>query len=157
VNALPVRSDFHSVRGGDIVGEHTVMFIGEGERVEITVRSGSRANVCPRGASSRALPREQGTRPLRHAGRAGARVVRISYHPASVPAGLLRPYLVDSLEHLVGLLKRLRGIHGDHPVEQPLIIRPIRLGSFGRGALTCSAIKPDTDSASNGRLPVSIS
>src|SRR5467141_627226 len=34
---------FHSVRGGDIVGEHTVMFIGEGERVEITVRSGSGA------------------------------------------------------------------------------------------------------------------
>jgi 4-hydroxy-tetrahydrodipicolinate reductase len=37
---------FHSVRGGDIVGEHTVMFIGEGERVEITVRSGSRATYA---------------------------------------------------------------------------------------------------------------
>lgn len=33
---------FHAVRGGDIVGEHTVMFAGVGERVEITVRSGSR-------------------------------------------------------------------------------------------------------------------
>jgi 4-hydroxy-tetrahydrodipicolinate reductase len=33
---------FHAVRGGDIVGEHTVMFAGEGERVEVTVRSGSR-------------------------------------------------------------------------------------------------------------------
>ena len=33
---------FHAVRGGDIVGEHTVLFAGEGERVEITVRSSSR-------------------------------------------------------------------------------------------------------------------
>ena len=32
----------HAVRGGDIVGEHTVMFAGLGERVEITVRSSSR-------------------------------------------------------------------------------------------------------------------
>ena len=33
---------FHAIRGGDIVGEHTVMFAGQGERVEITVRSQSR-------------------------------------------------------------------------------------------------------------------
>jgi 4-hydroxy-tetrahydrodipicolinate reductase len=33
---------FHAVRGGDIVGEHTVMFAGLGERVELTVRSQSR-------------------------------------------------------------------------------------------------------------------
>lgn len=33
---------FHAVRGGDIIGEHTVMFAGEGERVEVTVRSQSR-------------------------------------------------------------------------------------------------------------------
>lgn len=33
---------FHSIRGGDIVGEHTVLFAGAGERVEITVRSQSR-------------------------------------------------------------------------------------------------------------------
>ena len=33
---------FHAIRGGDIVGEHTVIFAGAGERVEITVRSQSR-------------------------------------------------------------------------------------------------------------------
>jgi 4-hydroxy-tetrahydrodipicolinate reductase len=33
---------FHALRGGDIVGEHTVMFAGVGERLEITVRSGNR-------------------------------------------------------------------------------------------------------------------
>ena len=38
----PKTIAFHSLRGGDIVGEHTVMFAGAGERVEITVRSTSR-------------------------------------------------------------------------------------------------------------------
>lgn len=33
---------FHAIRGGDIVGEHTVIFAGSGERVEISVRSQSR-------------------------------------------------------------------------------------------------------------------
>ena len=33
---------FHAIRGGDIVGEHTVIFAGAGERVEIAVRSQSR-------------------------------------------------------------------------------------------------------------------
>jgi 4-hydroxy-tetrahydrodipicolinate reductase len=32
----------HAIRGGDIVGEHTVMFVGEGERLEITHRAHSR-------------------------------------------------------------------------------------------------------------------
>ena len=33
---------FHAIRGGDIVGEHTVIFAGTGERLELTVRSQSR-------------------------------------------------------------------------------------------------------------------
>ncbi len=33
---------FHAIRGGDIVGEHTVIFAGAGERVEVAVRSQSR-------------------------------------------------------------------------------------------------------------------
>jgi 4-hydroxy-tetrahydrodipicolinate reductase len=37
---------FHAIRGGDIVGEHTVMFAGTGERVEITVRSTSRTTYA---------------------------------------------------------------------------------------------------------------
>lgn len=32
----------HSVRGGDVVGEHTVLFAGMGERVELTHRATSR-------------------------------------------------------------------------------------------------------------------
>ena len=37
---------FATVRGGDIVGEHTVMFAGEGERIEITHRGTSRKNFA---------------------------------------------------------------------------------------------------------------
>ena len=37
---------FHSVRGGDIVGEHTVVFAGSGERLEITHRAESRLNFA---------------------------------------------------------------------------------------------------------------
>ena len=35
---------FATVRGGDIVGEHTVIFAGTGERIEIAHKSSSRAN-----------------------------------------------------------------------------------------------------------------
>lgn len=39
----PVKQiGFHAIRGGDIVGEHTVIFAGAGERVELTIRSQSR-------------------------------------------------------------------------------------------------------------------
>ena len=37
---------FETIRAGDIVGEHTVMFGGEGERIELTHRSASRANFA---------------------------------------------------------------------------------------------------------------
>ena len=37
---------FHSIRAGDIVGDHTVIFAGAGERVEITHRSHSRTNFA---------------------------------------------------------------------------------------------------------------
>ena len=37
---------FATVRGGDLVGEHTVMFIGPGERLELTHRASSRANFA---------------------------------------------------------------------------------------------------------------
>ncbi len=37
---------FHAIRGGEIVGEHTVMFIGAGERLEITHRAQSRSNFA---------------------------------------------------------------------------------------------------------------
>jgi len=32
----------HSIRGGDIVGDHTVLFAGDGERLEVTHRASSR-------------------------------------------------------------------------------------------------------------------
>ncbi len=37
---------FSSIRGGDIVGDHTVLFAGSGERIEITHRSSSRSTYA---------------------------------------------------------------------------------------------------------------
>ena len=39
----------HALRGGDVVGDHTVYFFGPGERVEVTHRAHSRENFA-RGA-----------------------------------------------------------------------------------------------------------
>lgn len=45
---------FETIRAGDIVGEHTVMFAGDGERVEITHKASSRMTFA-RGAVRAAL------------------------------------------------------------------------------------------------------
>jgi 4-hydroxy-tetrahydrodipicolinate reductase len=37
---------FATIRGGDIVGDHTVMFCGEGERIEVTHKSASRMSYA---------------------------------------------------------------------------------------------------------------
>ncbi len=37
---------FSTVRGGDVVGDHTVMFLGDGERVEISHKASSRMNFA---------------------------------------------------------------------------------------------------------------
>ena len=42
----PGSIGFSAIRGGDIIGDHTVMFAGPGERVEITHRSATRANYA---------------------------------------------------------------------------------------------------------------
>ena len=42
----PSTIGFAAVRGGDIVGDHTVMFCGTGERIEIAHKSASRANYA---------------------------------------------------------------------------------------------------------------
>lgn len=42
----PGTIGFSVLRGGDIVGDHTVSFCGIGERIEITHRSGSRATYA---------------------------------------------------------------------------------------------------------------
>lgn len=40
---------YQSIRGGDVAGEHTVMFLGDGERIELTHKAADRA-VFARGA-----------------------------------------------------------------------------------------------------------
>jgi 4-hydroxy-tetrahydrodipicolinate reductase len=36
----------HALRGGDVVGEHTVSFIGQGERIELTHKAHNRDNFA---------------------------------------------------------------------------------------------------------------
>lgn len=43
---LPATIGFATVRGGDIVGDHTVLFAGTGERIEITHKASSRATFA---------------------------------------------------------------------------------------------------------------
>jgi len=56
---------FATVRGGDIVGDHTVMFAGAGERIEITHRSANRMNYAQGSLRAchfvAALPEERAT------------------------------------------------------------------------------------------------
>ncbi len=42
----PSTIGFASIRGGDIVGDHTVLFAGTGERIEITHKASSRAGYA---------------------------------------------------------------------------------------------------------------
>jgi 4-hydroxy-tetrahydrodipicolinate reductase len=42
----PSTIGFSAIRGGDIVGDHTVLFAGTGERIEITHKSSSRATYA---------------------------------------------------------------------------------------------------------------
>ncbi len=42
----PSTIGFATVRGGDVVGDHTVMFMGTGERVEITHKASSRSTFA---------------------------------------------------------------------------------------------------------------
>jgi 4-hydroxy-tetrahydrodipicolinate reductase len=42
----PSTIGFATIRGGDVVGDHTVLFAGIGERIEITHKSSSRATYA---------------------------------------------------------------------------------------------------------------
>ena len=42
----PTTIGFSTIRGGDIVGDHTVLFAGIGERIEVTHKSSSRATYA---------------------------------------------------------------------------------------------------------------
>ena len=42
----PGSIGFSAIRGGDIIGDHTIMFAGAGERIEISHKSSSRTNYA---------------------------------------------------------------------------------------------------------------
>jgi 4-hydroxy-tetrahydrodipicolinate reductase len=53
---------FSTIRGGDVIGDHTVLFAGDGERIEITHKSSSRQTYAT-GAIRAALFLHQQTQP----------------------------------------------------------------------------------------------
>ena len=59
-----------AVRAGDIVGEHTVLFAGAGERLEITHRAYSRENFAHGALAAAKWIVRQGKRHLRYGRRA---------------------------------------------------------------------------------------
>ena len=61
---------FATVRGGDIVGDHTVLFAGIGERIEITHRSSSRVTYAHGALRACRFLGGREQRAVRHAGRA---------------------------------------------------------------------------------------
>ena len=66
----------HAIRGGDVVGEHTVTFIGGGERIELTHKAHNRDNFARGALIAGAFRRKGRAGPLRYAGRAGPAVGR---------------------------------------------------------------------------------
>ena len=50
----PGAIGFAALRGGSVIGDHSVMFAGEGERIELTHRAEDRA-IFARGALKAAL------------------------------------------------------------------------------------------------------
>ncbi|MCB1172871.1 MAG: 4-hydroxy-tetrahydrodipicolinate reductase [Leptospiraceae bacterium] len=53
----------HTMRGGDVVGDHTVFFLGEGERLEITHRASSRQTFASGALRAAAFLRQRAGQP----------------------------------------------------------------------------------------------
>ncbi|MEN9544603.1 MAG: hypothetical protein RLZZ598_1436, partial [Pseudomonadota bacterium] len=51
---------FATVRGGDVIGDHTVMFLGAGERIEISHKSSSRSTYAQGALRAARFLRERG-------------------------------------------------------------------------------------------------
>ncbi len=61
------RIGFAVVRGGDIIGDHTAMFCGEGERIEISHKSSSRVHYAQGALAAARFLAQPGRRPGRYA------------------------------------------------------------------------------------------
>ena len=69
----PSTIGFAAMRGGDIVGDHTVLFAGTGERIEITHKVEQPRHLCPGQPARGALPGRPKAGPVRHGRRARPR------------------------------------------------------------------------------------
>ncbi|MEZ5863497.1 MAG: hypothetical protein R3D25_05280 [Geminicoccaceae bacterium] len=78
------------MRGGDVVGDHTIVFAADGERLEALHKASSRApSTAPAPSARSTLGRPAAARPLRHEGRARALKPQtlVASHAWSPPPG----------------------------------------------------------------------
>jgi len=80
---------FETIRGGDIVGEHNVMFAGLGERVEISHKASSRMTFAKGRGARRTLATGAGARSVRYAGRSGPEGTPVAVVPDGQRQGFL--------------------------------------------------------------------
>ena len=57
---------FATLRGGSVVGEHSVIFAGAGERIELSHIAGDRSIFARGAVKAPAMGPRQSSRPLRH-------------------------------------------------------------------------------------------
>ena len=79
---------FAALRGGDVVGDHTVVFAADGERLELTHKASSRAIYARGAVRARALAPGPSGRALRHEGCARPRMIPALNRPG--PAAKVR-------------------------------------------------------------------
>ena len=80
----------HAIRGGDVVGDHTVMFAANGERVELTHKASSRDTFANGALRAAQWVVKQKPGHLRHAGCAGVEVNAARQSIVSTENGLIR-------------------------------------------------------------------
>ena len=81
----PGAIGFAALRGGDVVGDHHVIFAGEGERLELAHKGSSRKHLFARRRARGAVAQGPEAGPLRHGRRAGAQGLR----PATARPGFM--------------------------------------------------------------------
>ena len=106
----PSTIGFAAIRGGDIVGDHTVLFAGTGERIEISHKSASRVSYAQGALRAVRFLARPARRPLRHVRRsgpalsAGMSVLELLTHGDGVSRSVAALLLVMSVSSWVMIL-----------------------------------------------------
>ena len=135
----------HSLRGGDVVGDHTVVFAAQGERVELTHKASSR-DTFANGALRAAVWVRSKARALQHAGCARTQV-------KEVRGSVIRPTVFVALGSDLGDSRRI--IRSAIDGLQAFSAGPIMASSLWRSSpVECPPGSPDFLNAAAGLTPM---